>query len=76
MEYKIIGVSSSAVAELDYLIEEVSTSWRYNSTPCNGLYTICLNDAWLEIEHGHIYIVCDDTRFLLYHCMFESIVIS
>lgn len=74
MFYEILGIDSVTLMTLDSVLPD---SWReVSKSREDGLYNVQLNDAWLKIDCGNIYICMDDKEVILYKNLFVEIIIS
>lgn len=70
----IKGLNPRILGTLDNIFID---SWREETHPnSDGTYDIQLNDAWMEIKEGEIYIVYEDISILLFRDLFVEIIIA
>ena len=74
MTYDILGIDGVTLMTLDDVLPD---SWREPSRRRDdGLYDVQLNDAWLKIDDGIMYICMDDEEIIFYRNLFVQIIIS
>lgn len=76
--YTIRGLNRDTLAALDDAFCEIKLdSWRESTSEnSDGTYDIILQDAWINISGGKVYIIGEDLRILLFTNTFTEIVIN
>ena len=74
MTVAIKGLNPRTLTTLDNIFIDL---WREEThLNSDGTYDIQLNDAWMEIKEGEIYIIYEGISILLFRDLFVEIIIA